>query len=154
MGARVAFELARALRREGEALPAQLFAAACPAPQLPRERPVYTLPKADLLAELERRGGIPQEVLAEPELLDLLLPVVRADLKLVETSVYRSEPPLACAITAFGGIDDPLVSRAALAAWAEQSAESFAISFFAGDHFFLRTAEKELLHAVAMALAS
>jgi medium-chain acyl-[acyl-carrier-protein] hydrolase len=110
------------------------------------------LPKAAFLAELERRNGIPQEVLAEPELLDLLLPMLRADFMLFETAVYSSEPPLATPITAFGGMMDPLVSREALAAWREQTAGPFRTAFFAGDHFFLRTAETELLKAVEMAL--
>ncbi len=159
MGARAAFELARLLRRQGEALPVQLFVSGCPAPQLPHERPLHILPKAAFLAELKRRGGIPQKMLAKaevfgtlPELLDLLLPIVRADLTVYETAVYSSEPPLACPITAFGGRDDPLVSQEALAAWEEQTAGPFQMSFFAGDHFFLQTAERELLQAVAMAL--
>ena len=148
MGARVAFELARELRRQGEALAAQLLVSACPAPQLPRGRPVHTLPKDALLAELERRKGIPQTVLAERELMELLLPTLRADLTLYETAVYSSEPPLQLPIAAFGGRDDPLVDHEALAAWAEQTTGSFEMSFFAGDHFFLRTAEEQLLSAI------
>ncbi len=156
MGARVAFELARALRRQGQALPARLFVSACPAPQLAHDRPpLHALPKAAFLAELERRNGIPRELLAERELLDLLLPMVRADFMVYETAVYDSEPPLprTCPINAFGGVADPLVSREALAAWREQTAGAFQLSLFAGDHFFLRTAESELLQALQIALA-
>ena len=160
LGARIAFVLARSLRHQGKRLPDHLFVSGCPAPQLPHGQPLHTLPKAAFLAELERRAGIPREVRAEaevfgtlPELLDLLLPMVRADLTVYETAVYSSEPPLACPITAFGGVDDPLVNQEELAAWREQAAGPFQISFFAGDHFFLRTAEMELLQAVGMALA-
>ncbi len=151
MGGRLAFELTRALRRQGRMLPARLFVSACPAPQLAPERPpIHSLPQAAFLAELARRNGIPQELLAEQELLDLLLPMVRADFMAYETAVYESEPPLprTCPIHAFGGVDDPLVSREALAAWQEQTAGTFQLSFFAGDHFFLRTAERELLGVV------
>ena len=155
LGARVSFELARSLRRQGKSLPGHLFVSACPAPQrsVPHGRPIHTLPKAAFLAELKRRNGIPAEVLAQPELLDLLLPMLRADFTVNETAVYSSEPPLECPITAFGGIEDPLVSREALASWEEQAAGPFQISFFAGDHFFLRTAETQLLQAVEMALS-
>jgi medium-chain acyl-[acyl-carrier-protein] hydrolase len=154
LGARVGFELARSLRRQGKRLPAHLFVSASPAPQCsaPHERQVHMLPKAAFLAELERRNGIPQEVLAEPELLDLLLPMLRADFTLYETAVYSSEPPLDCPITTFGGEEDHLVSREALAAWREQTVGPFQTAFFAGDHFFLRTAETELLRAIGYAL--
>jgi medium-chain acyl-[acyl-carrier-protein] hydrolase len=154
LGARVSFELARSLRRQGKRSPAHLFVSACPAPQrsAPHGRPIHALPKTAFLAELERRNGIPEEVLAKPEMLDLLLPMLRADFTVYETAVYSSEPPLECPITAFGGIEDPLVSREALAAWREQTAGLFQTVFFAGDHFFLRTAERELLQAVGQAL--
>jgi len=153
LGARLSFELARSLRRQGKPQPAQLFVSACPAPQSPHERPIHTLPKAAFLAELERRNGIPEAVLAEPELLDLLLPLLRADLTVYETAVYSSEPPLELPITAFGGAEDPIVSREALQAWGEQTTGPFQTSFFAGGHFYLRTAEAQLLQAVEMALA-
>ncbi|UCC54021.1 MAG: thioesterase, partial [Anaerolineaceae bacterium] len=148
LGARVGFEVARSLRRQGKPLPAQLFVSACPAPQLPSGRPIHMLPKAAFLAELQRRNGIPQEVLAHPELLELLLPMLRADFMVIETAVYRSEPPLNFPITAFGGIEDPIVSRGALEAWEEQTSGPFNMVFFAGDHFFLRTAEDQLLQTI------
>jgi len=152
MGARVGFELVRSLRRQGRPLPAHLFVSACAAPQLPLGRAIHMLPKDVLLAELQRRKGIPQAVLAQPELLDLLLPLLRADLRVVETVVYHSEPALDCAITAFGGLEDPIVSREALEGWGEQTSGPFKTAFIAGDHFFLRTAEGQLLQAIAGAL--
>lgn len=153
MGARIAFELARVLRRQGRALPVQLLLAACPAPQLPQGAPLHTLAEEDFLAELVRRNGIPAAVLQEGELLNLLLPVVRADLELYETAVYEQQPPLPCSITTFGGDDDPVVGRHALAAWSEQTSGSFQQIILPGDHFFLRTAEKQLLNAVSGCLA-
>lgn len=149
LGARVGFELARSLRRQGRRLPAHLFASACAAPQLPLGRPIHALPKDALLAELQRRNGIPQAVMTQPELLDLLLPLLRADLMVVETAVYHSEPALDCAITALGGVEDPIVSREALEAWGEQTSGPFKVVFFAGDHFFLRTAEGQVLQAIS-----
>lgn len=154
MGARVAFELARALRRQSQTLPAHLLLSACPAPQLPPRPPVHILSKDSFLAELERRNGIPAEVLAEPELLDLLLSIVRADLMLYETAVYNEEPPLDCPITTFGSEEDPIVSPAALSAWSVQTTGPFQQIFLPGDHFFLRTAEKQLLHAIKITLSS
>jgi medium-chain acyl-[acyl-carrier-protein] hydrolase len=152
MGARIAFELARALRRQSQALPAHLLLSACPAPQLPPRSPVHSLPDDAFLVELKRRNGIPAEVLAEPELLALLLPMIRADLMLYETAVYNAEPPLDCPISTFGGRKDPLVNSAALSAWSAQTTGPFQQRLLPGDHFFLRTAENQLLQAIKTAL--
>jgi medium-chain acyl-[acyl-carrier-protein] hydrolase len=152
LGARLGFELVHSLRRQGRPLPAHLFVSACAAPQLPLRWPIHMLPKDAFLAELQRRNGIPQAVLAQPELLDLLLPTLRADFMVLETAVYRSEPALDCAITAFGGLEDPIVSREALQGWGEQTNGPFKTTFFAGDHFFLRTAEGQLLQAIDTAV--
>ena len=155
LGARLAFELTRTLRRQSRPLPAHLFLSACPAPQLlPVTPAIHTLPKSAFLTELQRRNGIPQEVAAHPELMDLLLPMLRADFAVYETAVYRSESPLACPITAFGGNDDPLVSSAALEAWSVQTSGAFQASFFDGDHFYLRTAEGQLLQQIGRILSS
>jgi len=149
LGGRLAFELARSLRRQGKPLPQRLFVSASPAPHLPRTRPpIHTLPKAAFLEEMRRRGGTPDEVLAHPDLVELLLPALRADFTLYETSVYTSEPLLECPITAFGGVSDPLVDRTLLAAWEAQTAVAFRLQMFLGNHFFLNTAVVELMHAL------
>ena len=153
LGARLAFELARSLRRQKRALPMHLMVSACSAPQLPPANPpIHTWPRTAFLAELQRRNGLAAEVAAEPELVDLLLPMLRADFAVYETAVYQREPPLACPITAFGGQEDPLVSSAGLGAWAEQTTAPFQLSLFAGDHFFLKTAETQLLKQIGQIL--
>ncbi len=153
LGARLAFELTRSLHRRHQRLPVHLLVSACQAPQLPlANRPIHNLPKDAFLKELQRRNGTPPEVLAHEELLDLLLPMLRADFAVFETAVYSSGPLLPLPVSAFGGRDDPLVSRDALQAWSEQTEEPFSVSYFAGDHFFLRTAEKELLAAIGRIL--
>jgi hypothetical protein len=62
--------------------------------------------------ELRRLNGTPPEVLADAELLELVMPILRADFALVETYAYRAEPPLMCPITALGGTSDPPLTRA------------------------------------------
>ena len=152
MGARVAFELARVLRRRRRTLPAHLFVAACPAPQLPPRPPAHNLPPDAFLAELQRRGGIPDEILSEPKLLHLLLPIVRADLMLYETAVYRDEPPLICPITALSGQEDPIVSSESLSAWSVQTSGAFQQMILPGDHFFLHPAPAQLFRAIQTTL--
>lgn len=153
MGARLAFELTRSLRRRQMPLPDHLLVSGCQAPQLPfDQRPIHNLPREAFLHELERRNGTPPEVMAHEELLDLLLPMLRADFAVFETAVYQSEAPLLLPISAFGGLDDPIVSPEALQAWSEQTMGSFSASFLPGDHFFLRTAEEALLNQIGRIL--
>ena len=149
MGARLAFELSCALRRGKRPLPVHLFISACVAPHLRSNLgTIHHLPKVDFLAEIERIGGIPQEILAYEELLDLLLPMLRADLEVFDTAVNLPEPPLACPITAFSGMADPIVSQQALKEWSNYTSQTFSLHNFNGDHFFIQSMTKELLYYV------
>jgi medium-chain acyl-[acyl-carrier-protein] hydrolase len=150
MGAIIAFELARYLRREQGPTPARLFISGRPAPQLNKsERPIYNLPQSELKEELRRLNGTPPEVLEHPELMELMLPLLRADFSVCDTYVYTDEPPLDCGIVAFGGLRDRGVPREKLEAWREQTDGPFAIRMFPGDHFFIHADETLLLRSLA-----
>lgn len=153
MGALVAFELARLVRAEGFTL-AQLFVSAHRAPQLPDpDEPLHALPEPELIERLRELNGTPPEVLAHAELLQLLLPVLRADFAACETYQYQDGPPLTCPIAAFGGLRDPHVSREMLAAWGSQTTSGCAVRMFPGDHFFLNSDRQLLLAAIARDLS-
>ena len=150
MGALIGFELARRLRRLGAPEPVHLFFSARRAPHVPDPRPpLHTLPDHDLVAQLTQRyNGMPRAVLESPELLRMFVPVIRADLTLTETYDYRPEEPLACPISAFGGLDDGAVTRDDLSAWGDQTRGSFTLRMLPGGHFFLQTLRKRLLSAI------
>lgn len=146
MGALLAFELARLLRREGRDGPACLAVSAYRAPHLPLDRArVSDLPEPDFLDELRRLNGTPAEVLANSELLALLLPALRADFRAVELYEYTEEAPLACPILAYGGSEDDEVSEAQLQAWRGHTAGGFLHRMFDGGHFYLSTARHALV---------
>jgi surfactin synthase thioesterase subunit len=139
VGAWLAFELSRELRRRGDRLPTLLIAAASSPPhaRIP-EAPVYLLPDEELVATVERRyGGIPPTVRDSPELLQLLLPALRADLQMGETYAYQEEPPLETPIFALGGTEDAAVSAARLGEWRRHTSGEFSMRLFPGGHFFL-----------------
>lgn len=153
MGAMISFELARLLRREGAPAPVHLFVSGRRAPQIPDTDPTtYNLPDAALVEELRKLNGTPPEVLEHPELMELMLPLLRADFEVVETYDYKPEPPLGCPVSAFGGLQDFEVKREHLEGWREQTTSEFALRMFDGDHFFLQRAEPALLHTVAREL--
>jgi medium-chain acyl-[acyl-carrier-protein] hydrolase len=137
-GALIGFELARHLRRAGRHGPVHLFASGRRAPDLPNPRPnVAHLPDDEFLADLRNLGGTPEEVLAHPELMRMLLPLMRADVALNEHYAFREEAPLDASITAYGGLRDPKATREDVQAWRRHTAASFAARFFPGDHFFV-----------------
>lgn len=153
LGALVAFELARRLRREGLFEPSQLIVSGSRAPQLPRTEPdVHRLSDAAFRAELRRLDGTPVELLENDELMDLLLPSLRADFALFETYAYTAGSPLSCPISALGGRDDPTVEHAELEAWRAQTTGRFRLRIFPGNHFFVRSGRalvlEELRHTL------
>jgi medium-chain acyl-[acyl-carrier-protein] hydrolase len=153
LGALVAFELARQLRRQSGVQPVHLFVSADRAPQIPhRDRPLHALPEGEFLLELRRLNGIPRKVLEEVELMQIMLPVLRADFAVYESYVYSTEPPLNCPISAFGGLQDYRVSRDDLEAWRDQTSVSFSLRMFPGDHFFWQTTQPLLLQVLSQEL--
>jgi len=149
MGAMIAFELTLHLRRAYGLLPSHLFVSGRRAPQIPKREPhVYDLPRDEFISELRRLDGTPLEVLEHPELLELMMPLLRADFALVDTYDYRPEPPLECGITAYGGSQDQEVSCEELKAWQRQTRSAFRLQMFAGGHFFIQRQPEELLRSL------
>jgi medium-chain acyl-[acyl-carrier-protein] hydrolase len=153
LGALIGFELARQLRRQSGVQPVRLFVSADRAPQIPhRDLPIHALPEEKFMAELRRLNGIPGKVLEEAELMQIMLPVLRADFAVYESYAYSTEPPLNCPISTFGGSQDHRVSRGDLEAWRDQTSDSFSLRMFPGDHFFWNTTQPLLLQALSQEL--
>jgi len=150
MGAVVAFELARLLRKRGLPQPRLLVASGARAPQL---RLHHTPPpdpsEEQFLAELRRLGGIPAEALQDPAVLRAILPALAADAALYRRYVYVEDAPLSLPIRAYGGSADPNILPQHLHAWQEQTAAGFVVRLFAGGHFFLHESRAAALAALA-----
>jgi surfactin synthase thioesterase subunit len=155
LGALVAFEYARALRHTQTSAPMHLFVAARRAPRLPTELPIHALPDAQLIRETKLRyDGIPKPVLDDPELLAYFLPVIRADLQLLESYRHTTADPLACPITAFGGSADPHADGPSLEGWAAETAAGFESHVLPGGHFFITQTRRAVLDLVVRALGT
>ncbi len=153
MGALLSFELARELRRQHGIVPVHLFATGKQAPQVPdRDPPIHQLPDPAFLDELRLLNGTPEEVLQHPELMELMLPVLRADMAVSETYVYKREDRLDCSISALGGLQDRQVNYDGLVAWREQTNRSFTLRMFPGNHFFLKHSQSLVLEAISQSL--
>jgi len=150
LGARTAFETARELRRMGSPEPVHLVVSACQAPQLPWRHPrLSDLPVDLFLRDIQQRyGGIPEAVLRDRETLEVLLPILRADVGMLENYVFRPAPPLDCGLSVFGGQGDHTVTHASLAAWREQTTGPFHLEFVAGDHFCMPAVRRRMAHVL------
>jgi medium-chain acyl-[acyl-carrier-protein] hydrolase len=154
MGALMAFETVRALRRHSQFEPAWLYASGCRAPHLPRsDAPIHRLSDTDLVSRLRKLDGTPAEILESPEILDLMLPALRADFEVIETYGYRHEAPLNCPISVFGGTHDSHVTHNEITAWCRLTAGDFDLHILAGNHFFLHESQDELLNRIAPGVA-
>ncbi len=155
MGAGIAFELARWLRRAGLPSPFALVVSGAGAPQSRLGRAPQAEPtREELLAELRARAGPAGGRLDDPELLRVLLPLLEADTALYRSYTYLPDEALALPLRAYGGADDPHVRGEDLEGWREQTTASFEIRVFAGGHFYMQSARAELLQALGRDLAA
>ncbi|WBB71198.1 lantibiotic dehydratase [Micromonospora sp. WMMD1128] len=147
MGGRLGFEVVRELRRTGRPLPLRLYVGGARAPHVAGPGLFDGLSRADddeLLHRLRDGGGLSAELLDHPELVDLLLPLLRADFGRVDDYRYVPGEPLPVPIVAFAGDRDRAVTREQNAAWAEHTAAGFTLHDLPGGHFFLHDRLAEL----------
>ncbi len=159
MGGLVSFEVARFLRANYNLHPTHLFISGRRPPQIAGTiAPIHALPLPEFIAQLRRLNGTPTAVLENAELMQILVPILRADFAVLENYTYIDEPPLDCAIAQarpvtgfaiFGGLEDKEVSYEQLAAWRVQTINSFQLQMFRGDHFFLHSAQDVLLQSLS-----
>ncbi|WP_158601735.1 thioesterase II family protein [Solilutibacter pythonis] len=140
MGALLAYELARTLAANERAMPRHLFLSGARPPQLPRHTERYhELDDAALASKLSQMNGTPVEVLADSDLMALILPTVRADFAICETYHWHPDPhTLHVPMTVIGGDQDPDIPVAKLQGWRSCTNGPVSIIEMAGHHFFLR----------------
>lgn len=148
MGALLCYELAQEVNKLYNMSPEHLFVSGCTAPHLRgKERAVHLLPEEEFIKELRSLNGTPEELLQNDELMNILLPRLRADFSICET--YTSDIPLNCPVSVFGGMKDFGVDKAGLEGWKARVNGEFKLRMFEGDHFFIHE-EHEAIKACVM----
>jgi medium-chain acyl-[acyl-carrier-protein] hydrolase len=148
MGALIAFELARCMRKRSLPGPAQLFLAARRGPRLPDSSPTAGLTDQAFVKVIENLGGVHGQLLRLPEVLELMLPTLRADFSLCESYTYSPGRLLDCPLSVFGGKEDAKASYRALAAWAVETNSSCNVKLFDGGHFFIHDCQEALMETI------
>lgn len=147
-GSLVAFEVCRELRRRDAALPRVLFVSGRHAPSVPTSfSPLHQLSNEELLQQMERRygRGVPDSVMQDAPLAELLLAGLRSDLRMDELYSYRREAPLPCPIFAFAGSGDTSLSSSMVDGWGCETAAAFGTRWWRGGHFFIDEHRREML---------
>ena len=138
LGALMAFEVARELRRRRLAGPSQLWVSGAEGPQTRSvKQRLHDLPDAELIAALRDYRGTPAELLDDREMMGLLLPGIRADFALSEHYRYRAEPPLTMPVHLLRSDADPYVEPDRAAGWARETTGPLRERVYPGDHFFI-----------------
>ena len=121
-------------------MPEALILGAHRAAHLPRTREtLYNLDDKTFIERLQRFGGFPKEVLASAELLEFLLPTLKADFTLCDTYVYTEQEPLNCAFHIFSGAADPEAPPAVMEGWHLHTSVDAQMHVFQAGHFFIRS---------------
>ncbi len=150
MGALVAFEVARELRRRARAEPRCLLVSGHAAPHLPPVRaPIHALPSEDFWLQVESLGGIPPEIVRHEELRGLREHALRADFAACETYEYQPDHPLTCDLVAYAGADDREAPPATVASWRMHTLGTFTSRVLPGGHFFIEEQRTRLLADLA-----
>lgn len=153
LGAMLGFELVRELAREGER-PVHFYPSGAGAPHLPTRNPAPQFSPEAMRAHLAGLGGTPRELTDNDELMDLMMPVLRADFAIADTYRCAAEVTLDCPTTAFCGVDDGEAPPTDVVAWRRHVRAAFAVRFLPGDHFFVNTARAELLAQLTSSLTT
>ncbi|MGW1751719.1 thioesterase II family protein [Streptomyces sp. NPDC002092] len=136
MGALVAFETALLLAQGGLPGPRRLFLSGRGGPET-GGLPYHLFGDAEVLDDVRRLGGTDGSMLADPDLLELVLPALRADYQALGTYSWRGAEPLAAAVTALCGDSDPMMTVEDARTWRAYTTGDFDVRVFSGGHFYL-----------------
>jgi surfactin synthase thioesterase subunit len=153
MGSVIAFEVARRLEAMG-CPPTWLFASGRAAPSRQREESTHLLNDPSLLGEMHKLGGTDRRLLDDDQLMQLMLPVIRADYQVMASYRYAPGPPLSCPVTAMNGHDDPKVTQRTASAWREHTTGRFRSLTLIGGHFYLVDRVSEVAAVIQASLAA
>ena len=112
------------------------------------KKPLYNLPEEEFIEELKHLGGTPPEILAQKELMELFLPILRADFSISETFEYQGNAKLHCEASLFYGEKDEDIPEEDVLAWANLIERPVTAHKFEGGHFFINTEQQKLLELV------
>ena len=149
MGALLAFSVAHQLSEAKLRVPIHLFISGTPAPDIQAPSGYFTsFSNEFLLRRISELGLIPDTALGNPELNEILLPILRADLTILENLLTRDWQPLDIPLTVTGGNTDYMVDQTGLRGWSAYTKAGMELEMFQGNHFYLVKYQAELIRKI------
>jgi len=136
LGAHVVHACARRLTERGRS-PAWAFVAGSPPPGITRGPLNHTLDDQEFLHAVGSALDGPDQMLSDPDFVELILPTLRADVRASEIYGLTARTGLDCPITTFAGTRDPSALPGDLRLWRSLAAGGFASEEIEGDHMFV-----------------
>ncbi|MFC1750831.1 thioesterase II family protein [Pseudomonadota bacterium] len=154
MGSILAYEVACRLWERGLRLPSRMFVSGRSAPHIRNRHQLPISKMSDQLFEFRVRSlnGIPNEISSQPYIMDYFMSILRADFIAIDQWEFTYNPPLPISITALMGLDDPMTNEVSMRAWRENTCGDFCFRSFPGDHFFIKTYEREVAESISWSL--
>jgi pyochelin biosynthetic protein PchC len=150
MGAYVAYEVTAELERRHGPVVDLLVVSGVTAPHRKVPSEVHKLADGEFAAEVARGNESVVDLLANPDLVEVLLPMIRDDYRLFEIYQPHDPPPVRAALLVTGGAADPGVDHAGLASWGELASNGFDVITFPGGHFYLTDDEASMVRSIAV----
>lgn len=149
LGSRVAFELSCKLKLLNMSLPVYFIASGSRAPHMKNKNAsLYALPDNEFMEQLKKLNGTPKEVLANSELMEVLLPLLRADFNIADN--YKANKVcMPFPILTLHGEKDHSISTAQACAWRELSSAHHKLIKLPGDHFFINQNQADVLKIIS-----
>lgn len=143
MGALIGYNVAKQLREYDLPQPLHFFISAMYAPKhLPTSPVIHNLPEEEFISALKTFDGTPENVLNSAELMQAMLPYLRADFQMIETYRYISPgklpsgEKLSIPFSLYGGAEDTITKRD-LSLWKAETCSSCQLKIFPGGHFYI-----------------
>lgn len=146
MGSLLVYETILRLKKSNFQTPVHaFFSGKCPPHIRDKEKTLHKLPGEELIAEIKKYGGTSPAFFECQELLDIFIPVIRADYRILETwDHYSKLNVFDFNITALGGTEDTIVPINDLIEWKKYTSRQCRIYEFEGGHFFIHEKGPEI----------
>jgi medium-chain acyl-[acyl-carrier-protein] hydrolase len=153
LGAIVGFEMLHALASTGLPMPLRFFSAARRSPQTtPLQPPIHDYPLEEFKAELRKLNGTPEHILQNQELMQIFVPILRADLQAAHTYHRAPDVQLDCEVSLFSGARDDKVTPEEIRGWQAHFRKPADFRSFPGGHFFMEDDKQSVVNAICESL--
>ena len=151
LGAVLAYELTHRLAVMPEVFVVGLIASGSPDPWSQREERATGRDDKEFLRRVSQFSGYSHAAFEDPKMLEMLLPILRADVEMHENYSPLSDARLDVPVVAVRGRDDALVSAQQIEGWRKATRLAMLPRELPGGHMYLTESPRALLDTIESA---